>query len=64
MRNDVAIEPEPVVVEPASTARELSPEEVLARLEHVAARARSRPDRDRPSETRLRVSAATLSTSH
>jgi hypothetical protein len=66
MRDDVAIEPEPVVVEPASTARELSPEEVLARLEHVAARARSRPDRDRdrPSETRLRVSAATLSTSH
>ncbi|MCU1466358.1 MAG: hypothetical protein JWM72_2286 [Actinomycetia bacterium] len=63
MREEVAIEPEPVAMEPARTATDLlSPEEVLARLEHLAARARSR--RDRTSEPRLRLSAATFSPSH
>jgi hypothetical protein len=64
MRDEVAIEPEPVAIEPVGTAHDLSPEEVLARLEHIAAGARSRRERGRPSETRLRLSAATFSTSH
>ncbi|MDQ1435664.1 MAG: hypothetical protein QOF59_2480 [Actinomycetota bacterium] len=64
MRDEIAIEPEPVAIEPASTAHDLSAEEVLARLEHIAAGARSRRDRERVGETRLRLSAATFSTSH
>jgi ribosome-binding factor A len=51
-----------VAIEPVSAARELSPEEVLARLEHLAASARSREQRTR--EPRPRLPRVTFSTSH
>jgi hypothetical protein len=62
MRDEVAIEPQVVASAPASATRDLSPEEVLARLERHAASARTR--RERTSEPRLRLSAATFSPSH
>jgi hypothetical protein len=51
-----------VAIEPVDTPRELSPEEVLARLEHVAASARSNGERVR--EPRPRRPSVTFSTSH
>jgi hypothetical protein len=51
-----------VAIEPVSTPRELSPEEVLARLEHVAASARSHAEPAR--EPRSRRPSVTFSTSH